>query len=531
MIEKLKSEDIQKTPDHIIKEFLENHLEALWTPLSSNNNLQGLPIHFAIMYGRKELVQYMLEKDAALIDSKDIDYFPPITWAIQYNHLDIVDLLLEHRPDPADLYQAISNATQTEHLEAMHQLAQKHLDTLNIKNEHREILFRVVCLIILKKTENQPQDALLEFVTHINIALALLQENASLIHLFMQNERTSRLISDYLKETNKKNILTYNISSITRRPSFLQCIHPESYEINQFFPTENPVLGKGKFGLVRVFEDNKHQKIAVKSGWNKIKNTETLRREVKFNQIAYPEQFLELDTAFFYASVPQPLHPNHITYRQSLPYLEGKQANTLMGQTTDLIKFAELTLRIAKELQRLHELGIIHGDFHLANVLIDEQPDGKIIAHAVDFALSSLVSDESRSTFPHEKDLLCLPPELRNEHIKQIKPHPNQDIYTFAYAIDFLVQQRKDCQQLRKQFPSIMIFLTAAQNHEPTKRPSLSFFCTELEQELSQSLKNKKVACSKHSLLSPQNKKRKNAFLDEPTEGTPIIIRSYSDIY
>lgn len=168
-------------------------------------------------------------------------------------------------------------------------------------------------------------------------------------------------------------------------------------------PTRQMVEGFLTFTRVFVSENNPKQP----------------QRIVKAMRTNHPLEMKELyDEVYtwntFYPQHPAQLFPlaetdndNDNDYRLSLPYFPGVSLLSFIKsypRPLALAEFYQIWLAIAIELYRLHELGIIHGDFKKANVLIVEQRvDACFLLRLIDFG-KSLHIDEMGLTYTYEDE-------------------------------------------------------------------------------------------------------------------------------
>ncbi len=184
----------------------------------------------------------------------------------------------------------------------------------------------------------------------------------------------------------------------------------------------------GKYGIVRFFVIDEHE-IAVKSPlkYARLNYAENYARIFK---IAYPELYIEVITW-------KDMDGKVIDWRLLMDVFPLTMANSFLYETEKSYQLKlHVLVAIAQELNRLHQLGIIHSDVHADNFSIEQldEPDEyglSIRAYSLDFELSRLVGEPIK-TFPNNAAVL---PERRCEQEKAPSAHPSQDIYDFAKLV------------------------------------------------------------------------------------------------
>ena len=348
-------------------------------------------------------------------------------------------------------------------------------------------------LIILELTANQPRELILPYIQAGAQALELMILEPSLIAMLMQNERIANLIPSTGCSMTKKSIDWYKTAG--RRKSWYAQINFETMTTSIFQPVQ--VLGNGAYGTVRLFRNSLGEEIAVKSPNKGVVNAsekkqkilkDQLLREANFNQYAYPEKTYG---TFQFNTV---LNNDRIySHRYIMPYIKGETAEVFISKIRSQIELAETILAIALELQRIHDLKIIHGDVKRNNIMI-RLDNNKIIVRFIDFGFSYFTTEPKATTFVSDPKLPgYIAPERLCDLSVELKPNVNQDVYSFGFDLNVLLQYHPTQKQLLQTFPSIKSFILAAQNINPLDRPSLDMFCKQLSEEIRQNKEPKIV--------------------------------------
>ncbi len=262
--------------------------------------------------------------------------------------------------------------------------------------------------------------------------------------------------------------------------------------------TYEPVrqLGMGGHGKVRLFASatDNSRLIAIKqcrldnqpalSGYGIVDTATTAKRELEFMHRMYPEQ-----QPYFIKHYLN--HDGKYDYRMVMPYLAGEDIMYLIFNITSANDLAKLLLAVAEEIQRMHELDIVHGDIKMANILVDAQL-GNDIATAVfkvkiiDYG-SSQTAGEAVELFNDKRDYLA--PERYTKTNEEIYANTNQDVYSFAVLVTqalkiFEIKNPKQKELLTKKHPSLGKFSVNGINSIPENRTNLRDFIQTLKSEL-----------------------------------------------
>lgn len=300
----------------------------------------------------------------------------------------------------------------------------------------------------------------------------------------------------------------YYRSKPGRKTSFFKLVDDTgaSDRIDTYEPARK--IGKGMYGFVRLFASTSDtsKKLVVKQ------ECERRRKDVLSGSHVY----VAADDAFNELNFLQRAYPNEgpyklqhyvvndgagYDYRMIMPFVPGKEFAQAMLSTRSAEEAAMLLLAIATELQRIHDLGFVHGDARPRNILTDIIRDDNGAAtfhvHFIDFYNARLIGSPARIY----KDQLNaqrddIPPEQRDSsEIKLTLAHPSQDVYTMGFYIECAVHDFR--KELRPHFPSIIEFCKTCTKVNPDERPTLNDFICDLEKDLLACTSNKAVTANR----------------------------------
>lgn len=427
-------------------------------------------IHIASKMGQLEIIKLILNDATELLNIIDAYGQTPMWWAAAYGHAHVVAYFIAEN---ANLNIATNRPNHVDHKKTplMKAMEYGHYEAAN--------------LIILKITAHQSRDTILPFVQTGTQALEFMMVDPGLISLFLKNRRIFHLIEKTGCNINDQFIDWYKPAY--RRPSWFAQIDRKEQVFSLFKPVKQ--IGKGSYGKIRLFQSDDGQKIAVKSLYDDginlskkehIQLAKALNREAELNQRAYPNdsfsKAFELDYKESYYKI--------YTNRYVMNYVEGEKLRLLVPQITCPRQLAEMTLKIAEELQRIHNVGIIHGDLNTDNILIYSSEKQAFIVRLIDFGASSDITEVSANLYNNSVNAKWIAPEIRNNGLKAVKPHPRQDVFAFGYTLNYLLEKHSARDDLMQLFPSIETFILASQNSDPMKRQSLALFCEYLFDDL-----------------------------------------------
>lgn len=387
-----------------------------------------------------------------------------IQWAVVNGHTQLVDILLGFG---ADIKQTFNNPEHPDHGMNLIKLAYIHSspDMMN--------------LIILKLWPHLKDSECKELLFYVQTglqALDLAATNSRLQHYLMKDKRINKLISkELVSKSSADKPQGYYSKTPTRPISFYAHKHGKKL----FLDKKEEKIGEGLYGNVyRVNNQVDSSSLAVKSFQNSDRSD--VEREARFFASIYPDTHPPIRPFF---NSYQKKSKEILTGRLIMPYFKPA---TINFATMSVLKVAQHLYMVANELLRIHNIGVIHGDISVDNVLFCADGTVKFI----DFGFSYSKNDTFAIVFPHEvygDTHSRIAPE-RKCAFQTLAPHTSQDIYTLGWLFDeYISLCSSDCQkQIATIFNSINDFLSNAYNIDPQKRPSLAEFCTSLQNEITE---------------------------------------------
>jgi len=240
-------------------------------------------------------------------------------------------------------------------------------------------------------------------------------------------------------------------------------------------------LGQGVHGVVRKMHSNQFA-VAVKS----LRHAETffmtqedreegmieIERELYFLKRCYPH---ETPYAFFVWSTDDDKtysrHPYRLDCRIVMPYIRAHTFKTWIRAANDYDLLAIAIYNIAQELQRIHDLGVLHGDFSARNILL--YPN--LSVHFIDFSFAYDKTEDATDCIITNPDKCYIAPERVNS-VEAINADFAQDVYSFAYFLDELFDLYLSFPNrlaFFQKFPAIECFIAHGKQTAPEKRPPL----------------------------------------------------------
>lgn len=288
-------------------------------------------------------------------------------------------------------------------------------------------------------------------------------------------------------------------------------------------------LGEGTYGTVREFRKNKHaiavkdlrdRELYFKTEGDRREGIKNLQLEQNFLMRCYPH---DTPYALFIwredGAKKFSHYPYKIDCRIIMPVIQGATLKTWIRANTDKDMLALVIFNMAKELQRFHDLGILHGDVSPRNIMI--LPD--FSTHFIDFSFAYDIT-ESATTFEVPKpDNHYIAPERLN-----VKPHSSvkanfaQDVYSLAHTIHLLVERYFSLPAtlaFYQKYPAIERFITNGRNKNPGERPTLQSLIKDLSPSLMMpSLKSAVAALEGDYLISFLKKKIDSCYTTDMNE-------------
>lgn len=280
--------------------------------------------------------------------------------------------------------------------------------------------------------------------------------------------------------------------AVRRKKSFLLFSKPGS-EKCKFTPDKT--LGEGTYGEVRLFTSG-DKKMAVKQPKKEYQHhldhddvkekRNEIQEEYGFMSKAYPHPFNSLHHFKYQEDDGNGIRYHH---RMTQPFIEGMELKTFIRHKLDKItkiELAAIILNVANELQRLHDLGIIHGDIGSRNILITHHG-----ARFIDFGMAYYKRGLAKTGYePAAPDKPS--DEMAPERIPDVrlKAHPSQDIYSLGKTLCKVFQLFNDdwLQEFHEEYPAIESFIEFSTRINAAERLALPPFIDELEQQIYQAI-------------------------------------------
>lgn len=418
-------------------------------------------IHLAVYHGQQDIIAYLLEQDPSTLEKCDKYDLTPLFYTAYYDEILSLKLLLEKG---ANLDARINKPGDKCH--GMTVLDYAHY----LKS------YKIVNCLLLKMHADEGRESIIKLIQNGTQALELMLDKPDFIPLILKDERLVNLISTTSACSLSQNTIGWYQPS-KKRHSFFISINKNTNQLSNFKPEKE--IGVGGFATVRLFKSDEGETIAVKTPkdnkYGFYHRQKELKNELNFNKLAYPS---ETYAAFEF--------PGNFDYRFVMPYVDAKTVRTIFLKTTCHAELAHLILLMATELQRLHDLRILHKDIHENNIMISQD---RRQVRFIDFGSSCSLTKDNILYIDNQDGTKWYPPELcinSTDMIPNLKPHANQDIYSFGFLLNKNLANHACYQTLIASHPIIDDFINKALNVNPQKRPQLALFCQTLKTGLSE---------------------------------------------
>lgn len=284
------------------------------------------------------------------------------------------------------------------------------------------------------------------------------------------------------------------LSSLPRRPSWFEEVNQSTGGVTVYHPVRE--IGRSYYSRVREFASSSGASIAVKSSIldGQECSQEDYDEEV-FNaasEVVFTKEACAcygnanaLSHAFFFRN---PLKSEKIKYAKRIisPLAEGETVFDFIRRPTNPKTLIRAILSMLEALIRLHTQGhIIHGDIKMDNVMIAIQPDS-IKATFIDYEHAYHITDEEVRMTTDSSVKYWAPERITSDrdHTRssefKLKPHTSQDVFSFGYMLKVIVEMHPHVASFSV---SIRQFIRDSLNVNPHKRPRLSLFYNDLQQE------------------------------------------------
>ncbi len=439
-----------------IKDFICNNPSWLVKPLLLKKDYPALPIHYAVHYDYIELVRLFLEKKPALLNKPGNEKLTPLMTACARGHIEIVQYLISQK---ADLFCKIYNPEN----QGIHGNTAFHFA---IRKEH----FDIADLLLSAMIDHFGAKEVAEFlVMSMDEIMDFVDAKPERVDFFKESFKFEQTALFYNKKTHRRASCVLEINSTNQEWSFFKPIRS---------------LGEGGIGQVRLFENDNNRAFAVKSpqeeyidlseeSFNHMKDA--VVSEASFNSRAYPNEPCEVRV---FCDEQDGRYTS--SYRYITAYVQGEEAKKMMPTINDAGELINVILQIALEVQRIHELGIIHGDLNPRNIMITNNNKVRLI----DFGQTYDLCADTAKCYPSGNKMWWMAPELCDDGKEDVKPNENQDVYALGKTLEKLLKKTACYATAKEKFPCIESFIKQAQCINPTERPSLKAFCEKLDDEI-----------------------------------------------
>lgn len=244
-------------------------------------------------------------------------------------------------------------------------------------------------------------------------------------------------------------------------------------------------LGRGKYGKVTLFTDGYHHLVVKKPlrQFKRLKSeaiatqlAEGAEREFHYTKLAYPDKRPYSLIKYKAKNNTEPdIH--YFEYRMMLPFVNGVTLYDLSLTQPDPDILLLSFYHIAKEVKRLHDLGIIHGDLSCNNIMIKSPYKIRLI----DFAFAYKTEGDATLGEVAKGRCTYFAPERLNT--KHCPANVNQDVFSLASTLYGACQYAMSFNERLKffeKYPIVNNFITLGQSPIPADRPKLDDFINQL---------------------------------------------------
>lgn len=414
-------------------------------------------------------------------------------------------------------------------------------------------------------------------------------------HLINQGLLFNFLTKDKIQSVNLYFEDHPNANKYSKKRSKLECSFIKTNK--GLFAISNHVVGAGVEGRVKIAKNiTTNQLVAVKIKLHHIFGVEDYENAMNESYILYQlrqlyasalrwsENSIELDgselpdaSKFWFNKYCTDEKYRFIQYNLKFyifmvlfdgitlaKYIKNIQLNK-QQLTTE--KKVEIIIKILEKLEILHKKNIVHGDLNLHNILILENPDGKIDINLIDFGFAATLNKgiaRYKSFDFHRKHITYVPPECDRQIVcSQIIPElrdaigqlitelqfqmiidwaetgygflqPASDLYSLCWNIYHFINVNQD--------PRLNENLTYYSEQNPFCRGSLQFLLAKYRAKLDQVreqriiqelvnvvLENQHNETQEQDLTEESIKRNNVAIIAENCNLNPVLIYSFSN--
>lgn len=321
----------------------------------------------------------------------------------------------------------------------------------------------------------------------------------------------------------------------------LSVFNTQTGQVEQYKP--DIFLGAGSYGTVRKFTYNgnalavkmpRNPKCLYEGNWLDKKEFNHVWREIKNEYHALNRAYPNEGPYTLQRLEKKKGDGVYYTYCMTMPCVAGKVLWDYI-KTAPSEKLALLFLECAKELNRIHELGVIHGDIKINNILVNEIADTFDI-HFIDFGYAYYPNQINPTLDVGDN----FAPEISNHESQTYIGHTSQDVYALARMFDDEMEcadlggrhavghslKMKEFQQFFSMYPSIKSFMQSALKTNPAERPTLPEFIARLSNDIEQIKKqSNKLMQSPATLFRPRSRKHVTSSRESDIDKLSTILK------
>lgn len=303
----------------------------------------------------------------------------------------------------------------------------------------------------------------------------------------IDEESLRQLEEDTYHCTPEANHAKYIRQQLTRSPSFFDWSDAGAVDTDKYYPVRE--FSKRTHCKVRLFAQNdesqkrfivktsRQQTPAEHAGWMILDAAERKSREAMFANLLYPAEgpnwvahFVDSDTHSYDS-------------RTILSYVEGDHPDAVSKRLSSPVEVAHMLLAITLEMNRIHNLQVVHRDVRVSNIIVRKlnaavRSARDFSVHFIDVEYAAYAGQQIMTYMQTENDIHYLAPETLSAVSRAFVADYSQDIFSLAYAMQQIVYATEP------NFTSIQSFIDLALSSDPAKRPSLINFISELEREI-----------------------------------------------
>ena len=289
----------------------------------------------------------------------------------------------------------------------------------------------------------------------------------------------------------KMQLVNYRSSSSGRRASIATLEDQDTQEKSSFICID--YISTTTKSSIRLFSNLANETIVVKGPRGNFYQAAFATAEDFHMFVDHETEELARECSLMHKAYPNESPYNYVagiinfiwSYRLVMPHIKGytfKQYAAVEHSNQSWLLFF---LAIAKELQRIHQCGVIHGDIKKDNGLVQYTDEAhKYNIHFIDFGSSYLIDDtEALVTAETGNHTLYWAPERRRAAVEfWPAPDPKQDVFSYGYMLlEFIAK----APELTSLYPTLLTTIMATQNEDPELRPDLDQIITEISSSAS----------------------------------------------